>query len=234
MSQLTLSRVTNLRIRVWAGHCCEADVVLLDDWRVETVEVHQQHISVVETTLWFQHQSACVCRLPSPWLASLGSMSSCIHIGVVVNVFDVVGGRRSFAVHFVRDNEPPLGECVEQEVFVPLRSTSGQRPWQHIATDIGDLSGERQRVQLGCNAQGVRSIKKSWLQQTEKTDGVTECRSDLLRLKHSTMLLKNMWRQLQAHTARLELSLLNKNVRPTDKSSDTNVQYCTRNSTIQH
>jgi len=178
----------------WSDDCCEADIVLLDNWWIKTIKVNQQHISVIESAFWIQHQSTCVSWLPSSWLALC---NACVFICITIMVFRVMSG--TFAIHFVWHNKPTLGECMKQQVFIAFRPTTSKCAWQHIAADVGDLSSKRQSIQFTCNLQSVSSIKKCWLKEAEETAGVTEGRPHFFRLVHTTTFLENMWCQLHTN-----------------------------------
>ena len=182
---------THLSVTVYTGNGCEADIVFLDDGWIQTVEVNQQHILVVEASFWIQHQSTCVCWFPLSRL-SLCSARVCFHfITMVLYVMS-----RTFAIHLVWNNESTFIECMKQEIFIAFRPTACKRAWQYIATDIRDLCSKWQSVQFTCNSQSICGIKECWLKEAEKTAGVTEGWSHFLRLIHLTMFLENMWYQL--------------------------------------
>ena len=75
----------------------EADVILLNDGRVETVEVKQQNELVIEAFLWLQHQASFIRWLPSPRLLP----SDClVTILVISMLFTFLSGTQKRSCFF--------------------------------------------------------------------------------------------------------------------------------------
>ena len=62
------------------------------------------------------------------------------------------------AVLFVRDDVVEGGEGVEEQVLDPLCPAAPQGPAHHGAHDLGDLEGQRQRVQVQHNSEDDKGI----------------------------------------------------------------------------
>ena len=112
----------------------EADVVLLDDGRVERVEVHQEDEAVVEPLPRLQHQPARVRRLPPPALAPAAGRLACTALLPLVVLSAL--RRPLLAVLLVGEDVVPLVEGVQQQELVPLRAAAQQRAREDISSDL--------------------------------------------------------------------------------------------------
>ena len=127
----------------------EADVILLDDGRVQRVEVHHQHVLVVEALLGLQDQAARV-RRAAALLASLDAAVAVEIAAVQIGVGVLVPATKLAFLGGELIGQEVLArvELVQEEVLDALRAGVLQRLGPEVTRDVGELPRERKHREV--------------------------------------------------------------------------------------
>ena len=145
-------------------YCCEAEVVLLDDGRIQRVEIEEQDDVVVESSLWIEDKTTTVLRLLSlslDWLA---------FILVVISELNFF---QFFCVHILLIRTKILfsSELVEKEHLVSLCSGILKRPEPKVASNSRQLLGQRQNIKMLHQSECEIGVCLGVLDQLQESDG---------------------------------------------------------------
>lgn len=127
---------------VSAGYSREAQVVLLDDARVQTVEVEKQDDRIVEASLWFKNESTSILGL-----ATFRSFLCChrLIVTIIKNGFLSLFGTEGL---FVRAEELPLVELMHQQPLIAFRTCILERSEPEVAGDRSQLFSQRHDLKV--------------------------------------------------------------------------------------
>ena len=135
------------RIRLRTRHGGEADIVLLDDGRIQRVEIQHKDVLVVQTLLGFEDEAAGVggsALLLAGFDAALVPALAKIDVvaAAAAAKLALLGGE------LVREEVLAGVELVEQEVLDAPRAGVLQGLGPEVARDVGQLAGERQHREV--------------------------------------------------------------------------------------
>lgn len=130
-----------------AVDCREAQTVLLDDTRVQTVEIEQQNNAVVEASLGLQHETSTVFGFLALWplLSTLGFFGAPF---VSISAKHRLLGLSGVENFLVGAEELSTVKLVHQQPFVPLSACVLQRAEPKVTSDRGQLLRQRNDLQV--------------------------------------------------------------------------------------
>ena len=159
----------------------EADVILLDDGRVQRVEVHHQHVLVVEALLGLQDQAARV-RRAAALLASLDAGSFAVEVAAVeVGVLIPAAKLALLGGELVGQEVLARVELVQEEVLDALRAGVLQRLGPEVTRDVGELPREREHREVKHQAERQPRVRFGGLGEAHQRRRVGKLARDVRR-----------------------------------------------------
>mmetsp|Transcript_74540 Transcript_74540/g.129263 ORF Transcript_74540/g.129263 Transcript_74540/m.129263 type:complete len:219 (-) Transcript_74540:2418-3074(-) len=146
--KLCLASQLSHLLLVWTLHCGEADIVLLNNGRVQTVEIEHHDELVVKSNFRIQHQAPrvssfsttcthCRCSVLFPMPFSI--VQTCT-ARTSIKLCTTLSGQGTL---FIRKHELPPVEFMAQEHFVSFSTLVLQGHVPCVASEICQLFGER-------------------------------------------------------------------------------------------
>eukprot|EP00968_Pinguiococcus_pyrenoidosus_P004281 scaffold286_cov247-Pinguiococcus_pyrenoidosus.AAC.4 len=163
---LVLCRGSGLLVELWPVDGGEAEVVFLDDARVQAVEVQQQDVAVVEALLRLEHQAAGV--------RGFGALSSrASHFEVAIALPGRVDATARALPALVLEgytlghNVLEVVELVQQQELDPLGALAPQRAAPEIPAEVRELHRQRHDLQLQHELLGQERLERRVIRELD-------------------------------------------------------------------